>query len=236
MKIKAVIFDCDGTLVDSEKMHFAAWKETLARYGYDLQWEEYVPCMGRPDALCSCFFAEKIGSSDAAGLLLQKIERFAQIQEEAIFPIEHTVNFARLLIQKKHELGLSLGVASAARKSEILRNLNHLNLTPHLDVIISGEDDLHEYQDREGVNKPKPYIYLHAAKLLGLQPHECVAIEDSHPGVTAAVSAGLITVAVPNALTRIQDLSHASCKIESFHGMDPSAFFQTIVSEITQAR
>ncbi len=222
--IRAIIFDCDGTLVDSEPMHYAAWKETLKRHGYELTWEEYIPCMGRPDTLCALFFAEKIGSDDPDSLLEEKINTFAHKQEGEIFPIQHTVDFVRLLILKKDALGLKLGVASAARKEEIVRNLTALGIYEHFDVILSGADDLGDYEDPEGVNKPKPYIYLHAAKLLKLAPEQCIAVEDSHPGVTAAVRAGFFTIAVPNASTCTQDLSHASWKVDSFEGMDLDGF------------
>lgn len=68
------------------------------------------------------------------------------------------------------------------------------------DVIVSVAD-LAEYTDLEGINKPKPYIYLQTAKLLGLHPEQCAAIEDSRTGISSAVNAGCISVAVRNAYT-----------------------------------
>ena len=77
-----------------------------------------------------------------------------------------------------------------------------------------------DYSDPEGVNKPKPYIYLHAAKLLGVSPEGCVVIEDSPPGIAAGVSAGCFTIAVPNDCSRHQDLSEAHLCLESFSNMN----------------
>lgn len=85
-----------------------------------------------------------------------------------------------------------------------------------------------EYKDPEGTNKPKPYVYLKAAKMLGIEPRQCIAIEDSRSGISAAVAAGCITVAVPNDFTKRQDLSHAHFKIESFAGLNFNGFLQQI--------
>ena len=93
-----------------------------------------------------------------------------------------------------------MGLASASPKDEILLNLQQHQIEHLFDVIISGKDDLSEYNDPEGVNKPKPYIYLHAAKLLDISPQQCVVIEDSRSGVTAGVDAGCFVIAVPNSL------------------------------------
>jgi beta-phosphoglucomutase len=94
-------------------------------------------------------------------------------------------------------------------------------------VIVSA-DDLSDYKDPEGINKPKPYIYLQAAKLLGLHPKQCAAIEDSRTGISSAVSAGCIAVAIPNAYTAQQDLSHAHLKVISFVDVTPNDFLQMI--------
>lgn len=228
--IKAVIFDCDGTLVDSEFMHYSAWRQTLLNQNYDLTLEEYGFCIGRPDALCAQFFAEKIHHC-AHKLLKEKNQHFHKMHLLGFPAIQPTVDFVRHLSQRKHELNIKLGVASAANKDEILRNLNHLEIETHFDVVISGQDDLAGYGNPEDVNKPAPYIYLHASKLLGVSPSDCVAIEDSHIGVTAAVKAGCITIAVPNRFTQRQDLSHANLKIESFAGMDGDRFFQLLHSK-----
>lgn len=109
-------------------------------------------------------------------------------------------------------------------------NLRNLEIEKYFDLVLSGHDDLDEYKhkDPEGVNKPKPYIYLHAAKLLGVKPYECVVIEDSQSGVVAAENAGCIAVAVPNSFTKNQDLSHAHLKIESFANISVSDFFHMV--------
>ncbi len=226
--IKAVVFDCDGTLVDSEHAHYSAWHRAMQIYGYNLSFGEYEFCVGRPEAGCAEFFAEKV-QGDPVKMLSEKREHFHQIQLLGLPGIEPTVDFVRRLYERKDALGIKMGVASAAKKEEILRNLQQHGIERCFDLVLSGENDLKDYQDSEGVNKPKPYIYLHAAKLLGFLPEECVAIEDTHIGVTAAVRAGFFTIAVPNPFTLKHNLSHASLKLDSFRGIEVDQFFSLIV-------
>lgn len=110
-----------------------------------------------------------------------------------------------------------------------MTNLQHLGLEAIFDIVISGQDDLKAYSNPEGVNKPKPYIYLHTAVELGFFPSQCVAIEDSHAGVTAGKEAGYFTIAVPNDFTRTQDFSRADLVIHSFDNLALSDFLRLVV-------
>ena len=83
------------------------------------------------------------------------------------------------------------------------------------DLIISGTDDLNDYQDVTGKNKPKPYIYLEASKRLNIPPERCLVFEDTEAGVEAASTAGMVTIAIPNWLTAWQDFSKANKIIRS---------------------
>jgi len=226
--VKAVVFDCDGTLVDSEYAHYSAWRQVLLEQNYDLSLEEYHFYAGNPDPVCAECFYKKLASKSPEKMVEEKNQHFHKIQVLGLPPIQPTVDFVRLLFQKKQKLHLKLGVASAAPKTEILLNLKHLKIEECFDIILSGHEDLTEYADPEGVNKPKPYIYLHAAKLLGLVPRECVAVEDSYTGVSAAVRAGFITIAIPNRFTLSHDLSQAALKLESFEGSNVDQFFQLL--------
>ncbi len=225
---KAVIFDCDGTLVDSEHAHCGAWAKVLQNHNVDLSWEDYLYCVGMPDLKCAHYFAEKLNFEQPLQMLEQKNGYFQELQEEGLPQIEHTVEFLRRLALEKERLNLKIGLASAAIKDDIMRNVKHLGIEDVLDVILSGVNDLLEYSDPEGVNKPKPYIYLHAAKMLGVSPEQCVVIEDSRTGVSAGVSAGCITVAIPNPVTQQHDLSHAHLKVESLQDVSVDDFFKIV--------
>ncbi len=121
-----------------------------------------------------------------------------------------------------------MGVASAALKVEIESHLANLGIRDLFEVVLSGYDDLEGYSDPDGVNKPKPYIYLHAAKLLRVHPTRCIAIEDSYTGVTSAVAAGCITVAVPNHFTKHHDLSRATVRIDTLVNLTVERFLEMV--------
>lgn len=225
--IKAVIFDCDGTLVDSEEFHYLSWKEAFKRKGFLLEKEYYLNNFtGVCDLDISKRSLELLGIDCYEELLASKNEFFESYQKSGIPSLQATVEFAKRLFETKNRLGLKLAVASAARKKEIISNLKSLKIEHYFDVVLSGRDDLSEYKDPEGVNKPKPYVYLKAAKMLGVKPEECVAIEDSSVGVSSAVRAGCFTVAVPNYYTQTNDLSQAHIKISSFDGISLADFFK----------
>ena len=228
--VKAIVFDCDGTLVDSEHFHFLAWQTVFQQQGRVLTKEFYVDYFsGVGDFEILKIATDQIGLSYADKLLAQKHKFFHEYQKAGIASIASTVEFATQLFQQKEKRGLKLAVASGAKKEEIIHHLKSLNIEHYFDIVLSGRDDLSEYQDPEGINKPKPYVYLKATKLLGAAPHECIAIEDSKTGVSSAVDAGCITIAVPNQYTQGHDLSRAHIILDSFAGLSVDDFFNKIV-------
>lgn len=236
--IKAIIFDCDGTLIDNGIGYFLDWQHALRCQGYDLNADEFWDFMnknrlvGAPgaDEIIVKYCCELVGRECANELLKDKKAFSAKLHQTYEFPaIEPTVNFLHALGKEKEDLGLKIGLASANSKENIFRVLKRLKVEQYFDVIVSA-DDLAEYSDPEGVSKPKPYIYLQAAKLLGLHPEQCAAIEDSRTGISSAVSAGCIAVAIPNPYTAQQDLSHAHLKVISFVDMTPNDFLRTIAN------
>ena len=227
-QIKAIIFDCDGTLVDSEESHLSAWQKVAGNHTSTLTQDDYIQFVGGSDSSLSRILANRIGHHAPDELLIQKRDYFLELLHRGLPPIEGTVSFVKELFKERDSHGLKLAVASAALKYEVLSNLKTLGFENLFDIVLSGHDDLHEYSDPEGVNKPKPYIYLHAAKLLGVKPSECIVIEDSHTGVTAGVNAGCFTVAIPNAFSKSHDLSRAALKLETLGGLTRKGFLNLV--------
>lgn len=233
LKIKAVIFDCDGTLVDSEELHYLAWRAAFERYGHLLEKAYYIQHFaGAGEAAVVKAAVQLLGHDCSQEIIEEKNRSFEAYQGAGLNGIDSTIDFATRLYEQKERLGLKLAVASGARKIDILRCLEQLKIEHYFDLILSGHDDVAEFQDPEGTNKPKPYVYLKTAKLLGLQPEECIAIEDSRTGVSAAVSAGCFTIAVPNPFTIQNDLSHAHLKISSFANWSVEDFLTKLTPAI----
>jgi beta-phosphoglucomutase-like phosphatase (HAD superfamily) len=214
-EIKAVIFDCDGILVDSEYLKFLALQEALASQHIEFSLEEYMPLVGHT----SKYMLQKLRESKKIEISNKVIEfkkiRYKALQELGVPAIQPMVDFARYLSDNRLKLGFVLGLASSASKGEILVNLKQIGLENAFDLVISGIDDLDDYVDAEGKNKPKPYIYIEAAKRLNVPPECCLVFEDTKAGVDAAAGAGMIPIAVPNQYTLNHDFSKAFRVISS---------------------
>jgi beta-phosphoglucomutase-like phosphatase (HAD superfamily) len=223
-----IIFDCDGTLVDSEHAYLLSWHDAMKIRGSELSPEDHHTFGGLPAIDIARMLHNKVNVDSPEAILEDARVAFDEVHKDAVRPIERTLNFVRRLADLQPQMGFKMAVASASPTEDILYNLNRYNLVELFDVIVSGENDLGEYQDPEGVNKPKPYIYLHTAKLLGLDPSRCVAFEDSRPGVLAATTAGLLTFAVPNQWTHRHDLTKAAYTIHSDAEIDLHEFLQKI--------
>ncbi len=223
-----IIFDCDGTLVDNEYFHFLSWKEAAAMQGADLSEEEFFPFFpGRHADEIARILSERYNLSCDA-LCRDKGNAYVRSVRQGMPPIERTVRFVRQLAERKKELGIKLAVASASRKENVLINLEKIGLKDVFDAVVSGKDDLGDYKDPEGVNKPKPYVYLQAAKMIGIDPSHCIAFEDTNTGIRAAHDAGMTTFAVPNAYTRRQDFSKASYFIDTQSEIDWDDFWKKV--------
>lgn len=222
--IKAVIFDLDGTLIDTEPYHYQGWKYVLKNHGIEFTLEDYYPYIGH----CALAIAEELArllSKDVASQLLEEKRKFTKkLQEKGIPAIQQNTAFVHKIAAEKESYDIKLAVASAAKKTDITKHLKALGLIHYFDLLISGQNDLADYHDPEGTNKPKPYIYLETAKRLGIKPEECIVIEDSAPGVEAAIAAGCFVVAIPNAYTKHQDLSKAHRTIESLSQLSVDQF------------
>lgn len=212
--LKAIVFDCDGVLVDTEHLKFLAWEKALAKQGIEYTLPEYIQIVGYD----SPYILEKISKEHnkqlSGEVIATKEQYYQELRENGVIPIASTVALAKDIAGKKKEYQLKLGLASSDYRKNILSNLEKTRLSTAFDAIVSGHDDLGAYDDADGKNKPKPYIYQEAAKRLGFAPSECLAFEDTAAGVEAASRAGFIVIAIPNEFTKYQDFSKADFILE----------------------
>lgn len=213
----AIIFDCDGVIIDSEQAKFEAWKKALELYHVSYTLEEYMEVVGQDSKAIKKSIELSKNIILPNSLIEQKSRHYSFLQEQGLPHFPETISFIQFLNKtlKRQQIGLAL--ASSAPRVEINRNLKSAGLENFFDVIVSGEDDLKHYQGSEGVNKPKPYIYQETAKQLGVKPHMCIVFEDTAAGVEAAYSAGMNVIAVSNRFTKNHDFSHALCILTSFN-------------------
>jgi HAD superfamily hydrolase (TIGR01509 family) len=209
-------------LVDSEGLHADSWVQALAEHGIAFSYEDYPKYAGKEADLVAEALAREYSQLDPGPLAESKRRIFARMQDDGISAVPGAVEFVRALVAHKEALGIRIGLASASTHEEIEGNLAAIGLSGLFDTVVSGRDDLDGYVDASGRNKPKPYIYMEAARRLGVEAAHCVAFEDTDVGVTAASSAGMRVFAVPNAWTRTQHFDAAAAVLDSLQSCMPA--------------
>lgn len=194
---KAVIFDVDGVLVNTEALWEKAHRQALAESGVPVDREFYIQHGISRDPRKFYENAFRANNKTLTESLFQKIHarRVAlygsYIRSEKIPQVDQAV----ALVHRLYELEKPLGVASVVEKDELQALLRKIDVGKYFSVVVAGG----EYGLRR---KPEPDIYLKAAALLGVAPVDCVAIEDSQNGAIAAVAAGMTCLVVPNEFTK----------------------------------
>ncbi len=215
--ISAVIFDCDGVLVETLNDSFLSYQQALAKHNVIFTLEEYVPLTGQiTEEKMASIVRMKNLSLDPVALITERNIILEELRSKGVEPIVDAVRLLQQLIANKKKYNIKIGLASSAPRKHIIQNLEQIKIkVKDFDDIVSGTDDLKHITDPEGTNKPKPYIYNLIAKNLKVDPIECVAIEDSRAGVFAAFLAGMTPIAVPNKFTKKHDFAGSSLVVES---------------------
>jgi HAD superfamily hydrolase (TIGR01509 family) len=180
----AVIFDCDGTLVDSEPLARQAWERGLERYGYALTDADAEASIGLPYPRVHAYFADRAPLPGADAFWVEFSGDLFALIDSSLVRFEDAVGALRAL----RERGVPVAVASSSPRERLRRTLGRAGLLDAFDVVVSGDEVEH--------GKPAPDMFLLAAARLGVEPSACVVIEDSPPGVQAGLAAGMFTLAV----------------------------------------
>lgn len=179
----AVVFDCDGTLVDTEPISDASWYEVLGAMGHEITAADLRAVLGRPWAHVYGYWAERFEVPPSNRLRGLVRDSFVRMFDEQVRLFDDAVEVAREL----KSAGIPLAVCTSSSRRHLDR-VFALGIEDVFDVSVAAEDT-----DR---HKPEPAPYLEAARRLGVPAAACTAIEDSPVGVAAAVAAGMRTIAV----------------------------------------
>lgn len=181
-QFRAVIFDHDGTLVDSEPVHLACWQHTLAPFAQGLSAQQYANNLsGMPSSRSAKWLVDTFElSTSAETLLLAKQTHLSRYLAEQACPLMPDI---RALLDLLAHSGVPLAVASGASRAEVERSLSYHDIEHYFHACVT--------KDEVTNNKPAPDVYLLAAQSLGIAAADCVAIEDSDSGQRAALAAGM---------------------------------------------
>jgi HAD superfamily hydrolase (TIGR01509 family) len=204
-RIKALIFDFDGLILETETPAYQSWAEIYREHGHELPRDRWMEYIGREagwfDALTHL---ESLVPPpfDRDAVRTRREKRRAELLAEL-----DVMAGVRDYVAEGRRLGLRLAIASSSPANYVRTHLGRVNLTDDWDAVVCREDAPRA--------KPAPDLYLRAVELLGVAPDEALAFEDSPNGITAAKEAGLWVVAVPNELTALGDLSRADCRVST---------------------
>lgn len=203
--IKALIFDFDGLIIDSESPEFEAWQELFAEYGRELGLELWADLVGRPPTHFDLYgyFCKHIDPV----IEVEKLRQDRRARVIALTITQPILPGVEEYLQSATALGLRIGLASSSTRDHVRGHLHRLKLLDYFHSIRCFEDT-----DR---HKPDPTPYLKVLEDLGAKADEAIALEDSPNGVAAAKAAGIFCVAVPNPITCRLPLEHADHRLAS---------------------
>jgi HAD superfamily hydrolase (TIGR01509 family) len=198
--LKALIFDFDGLILDTETPDLQAWQEIYARHGQELSlqtWGQIVGGAGNSD------FEPTGNLENILGYAIDKksiIQLARQLSDDAIL-LQPILPGAKELLEAARNKPYRLAIASSSPHAWVDNHLKRLGLFDYFEAILCGDDVIR--------TKPDPALYLAALRALKVQANEAIVFEDSPNGIQAANSAGIFSVAVPNPLTAQLGVDHA---------------------------
>lgn len=208
----ALVFDFDGTILDTETPTYEAWKQTFVHYGAEpIGFDEWVKSIGLSDR-----------QFDQVDLLGQRLGR--PVDRDEVQEVRRVIRDAELdrltlrpgvqrWVDAASAAGIPLGIASSSSRAWVEPHLIARGLRPRFKFLACARDVLEDGTEIPG--KPDPTSYRLACEALGADPAQSLAIEDSPHGVTAANQAGMLTIAVPGPMTAHLDFSHADIVVDA---------------------
>lgn len=202
--IKALVFDFDGLILDTETVEFRAWQELYISHDARLEWSQWILGVGTQDGFDPYGELERqlgfvVDRTAIRSTVRERVQDLV-VEQEPLPGVEQYLRDAR-------KEGLKLGVATSSGKGWAEGHLERLGLAHYFEVVRSRDDVVRV--------KPDPDLYVSVLEVLGVEPPEAIAFEDSLHGVRAAKAAGVFCVAVPNEVTRRLPLEEADLLLDS---------------------
>ena len=219
--LKALIFDFDGLILDTETPEVDVWTEIYAEHGFDFPFNDWVQTVGGY-GVSNFDAAEHLsvlsqGRLDSASMRLRH-----RVGSEAVTNSKPVMPGVLDIIHNAKRIGLKLAIASSSPHSWVDGHTQRLEIFHYFDKVICRDDV------GVGRTKPHPDLFLEALKQLQVQRNEAVIFEDSPNGVQAANRAGIFVVAVPNPLTARLSIEGANLTVRSLSDLTLSDLLSTV--------
>ncbi len=216
--LNAIVFDFDGTIIDTEIHDYGCWAEIYQEHGVELPFAEWSGIVGTvntafdPHHLLETLTGR---SFERAALRARRHQRLrALVEAEALRP------GVLALIESAHAAGIALGVASSGTRDWVEGHLTARGLRPYFGAVCTADDVAQV--------KPDPALYQLALERLGAEPQNAVAIEDSRHGMVAAKRAGIRCIVVPNPMTQEMDFTGVDLLLPSLAEIDLAGLQQLV--------
>ncbi len=200
---KAVVFDMDGVIFDSERLVLECWEKIAEEYGLVGMKEAFIPCIGTNSTMTKEIVLNYYGADFPYDEFRNKSSLlFHEIVDRGELPVKKGV---RELFDYLKKCQVPMAVASSTRLQAVTHELKQAGLYDYFQVVMGG--------DQLKKSKPEPDIYLMTCEKLGISPSDAYAIEDSYNGIRSSYSAGMRPVMVPDMLSPTEEMYSKSVAV-----------------------
>ena len=200
--VRAVVFDMDGLLVDTETVVFAAMRQAAGEIGGEMPFETFQRMVGLPHAASDPILGEHFGKGFDLAAYSASVSRYFRAEQAAGIALKAGVVE---ILDALDALDLPRAIATSSSREAVEQSLGPHGLLDRFGAFIT--------RDVQGRGKPHPEPFLRAAAALGVAPHDCLALEDSHNGVRSASAAEMMTVMVPDMLDPTEEMRTLTVRI-----------------------
>ncbi|MFP3869708.1 MAG: HAD family hydrolase [Syntrophobacteria bacterium] len=214
----SVIFDLDGVLVDSYRVHFQSWLALAGEYGASITETEFASLFGRTSRdIVRAIWGSGLSAEEILALDERKEALYRGFLRQNVPVMEGALHLIDALVEE----GFVLALGSSAPRENVEMSLEGLGRRRSFNAVVTGED--------VSRGKPDPQVFLLAARRMGMEPLKCAVVEDAPAGISAALAAGMSAVAIAGTAPE-EKLNHAHLVVNSLGELTPKRIAELIES------